>query len=361
MASNGVTIALVIEKCDDPLAISHPNITVIPQREKNKWLRPFELSRLLFKLNRDGYSHIFIRISWIAAWVSILTSIVTKQKHHYWLSGQGSFEHYESLPYGFSKLKFWITSQLPFFFIKLFIYRFVTGPESMKDYFIEKGNVSPAKISILYNDIDLSRFSQPDIMDKNRCRKVLNLPEFTQIIFFAHRFSPVRRTLFYLPYIIEKVMSGTSQKFMLVIAGGGPEEEALRAVISKSPARDLCQFVGNVPNAQIQHYYKAADIFINPTYAEGFPRVLIEAMASGLPVVTTNAGGIKDILGVKQSAYMTDKDDRETFSDKILQLLHSSTERDILSNENIHTVQRFSTESVAKMYITSIFEINNAK
>lgn len=355
MADRGIEIALIIEKCDDVPKIINPKIKLIVQQSKQKWYRPIELSKILVKLNQEGFSKIYIRISWVAAVVAILTSAFTKQKTFYWLSGQGGFEHYQQLAFGIAKIRLFFTSRLPFFFIRRFVYRFLTGPESMKDYFVKEGGVKAEKIVILYNDIDVKRFKTLNEEDKEILKLKLGLKKDKKIIFFAHRFSQVRKTLYYLPFIFEHFNEKTNDRYLIVIAGSGPEEQEVKSKMQAAISAEQLIFLGSIPNSIIQEYYQVSDIFINPTYAEGFPRVLIEAMASGLPVVSTDAGGIKDILGPAQTKYMVEKEDRIGFGEKLIVLANSREERDLLATENLTTVQKYSTEAVAEMYIDEIF------
>lgn len=355
ITKHDVAIALVIEKCDDMPDINSTNITVIPQRAKSKIGRPIELGKIIFALTKQGYSHIFIRISWVAAVVAIVVSFISKLKTYYWLSGQGGFENYRNLKWGIEKFKLFIVSRLPFIFIKTFITQFVTGPETMKTYFVKEGAVSEDKILVLYNDIDTKRFDILDGKSKESLKIKLGYRPEEKIIFFAHRFSPVRRTMYYVPYIFDKLSGAISENYIVVMAGSGPEETELKLEINKSPFNARIKMLGSIPNALIQEYYQISDVFINPTYAEGFPRVLIEAMASGLPFVTTDAGGIKDIVGERQKEYMVDKNDRDSFAVKLIELCKNEDKRATLSAENIKVVKRFSTDKVADMYVENLF------
>lgn len=356
IASLGVQITLIIEKCEELPELAHPNITIIPQQSKHSFGRVIELFRVLNKLGENGYHKVFVRISWVAACISIMVGFVKKLETYYWLSGQGSLEQFQNLPLGKEKLKLFFKDRIPFWFIKTFAFRFATGPESMCKYMHEVMKVPPKKIMLLYNDIDISRFSRATRIEKSENKKKLNLPAEKKIILFVHRLSPVRKTLFYLPYIVTEFYKKLStDDYYFVFVGSGPEECELKKAIMDANLGDYIAMFGTIPNHQIDVLYKSADIFINPTFAEGFPRVILEAMASGLPIVTTNAGGINDLLGYEQKNMMVDREDRVSFANKLIELSIQKELQQNLSDENLSQVQLFSTKTVAKMYIAKIF------
>ena len=353
MAKNGIEIILVIEKAKDIPEFNLDNIKVIAQKE-NGIKRFFELFNILKRLNKQGYKKTFIRISQNGAIPAILVSKLYGGEVYYWQSGMGHILDKEK-PFN---LKYFLKSQLPFEIVKRYTNYFVTGPESMLDYYEKVVGVKKNKLICLYNDIDISRFKQVNNTTKMNMKEEFGIDKDKKIILFVHRLSPVRKSLFYMPYILKDILKQRDDYICYVI-GGGSEQNELAKEIKQIGLEDKIKILGQKPNSDIQKFYQISNIFINPTYTEGFPRVLIEAMASGLPIVTTNAGGIKDILGDKQKEFMVDIKDREDFAKKLEELINDEHKQKELSQENLEQVKKYSTENVAKMYINTIFGENN--
>ncbi|MDO8231935.1 MAG: glycosyltransferase family 4 protein [bacterium] len=81
-----------------------------------------------------------------------------------------------------------------------------------------------------------------------------------------------------------------------VILGSGLDRVALEALAGKLEVIERVHFLGDVPNSQTPQYLHASDIFVRPSRTEGMGISFIEAMAAGLPVIATQAGGIADFL-----------------------------------------------------------------
>ena len=158
-----------------------------------------------------------------------------------------------------------------------------------------------------------------------------------------------------MPHVLNNVLEDKNN--ICIVIGGGPELNKFKSSIENLEIASQIIILGRLPNSKIQNYYSLSDIFINPTYTEGFPRVLLEAMASGLPIVTTDAGGIIDILGPKQQKFISSKSDRDSFSNMLSHLMKDPDLQNELSNENISEVKKFSTKNISKMFINKI--LNN--
>ena len=106
----------------------------------------------------------------------------------------------------------------------------------------------------------------------------------------------------------------------LDVVGGGSEEAALREWVQR---RDLIgvRFHGAVPNEQIANFLANTDILLNPTNADNMPLNLLEAFAAGVPVVTTDVGGIPDLLGSAEAAMLVKPNDPMAMAERIDDLL----------------------------------------
>ncbi len=87
-----------------------------------------------------------------------------------------------------------------------------------------------------------------------------------------------------------------SHKFHLIIAGRGDAEEQARSFVQKKGLDDVIKFVGWVDGEAINATLERSDILVLPSWAEGFPNVIVEAMAAKLAVIVTSVGNIPDLL-----------------------------------------------------------------
>lgn len=121
-------------------------------------MRVFELFNILKKLNKQGYKKTFVRISQNGAVPSILVSRIYGGEVYYWQSGT---THETEKNKAFNLKKF-LKYELPFNIVKRYTTYFVTGPESMVQYYENIVGVNKEKLVCLYNDIDISRFKIAD-------------------------------------------------------------------------------------------------------------------------------------------------------------------------------------------------------
>lgn len=357
IAARGISIVLIIEKAKTVPQSRNLNLRIIALHNQAGWRRFAELFCLLTCLVRQGHLKSFIRITAPAALIAALVHRVFGGAAFLWQSGT-TLEYDASQPPSLRKAKWLITSHLPNRAARYFTQHFVTGPEFMIDYYVRVGRVDRKKIRLLYNDIDVSRFSPPkDRQDRKTAFLAQHgfLPE-TLVLLLVHRLSPVRRTQLYFPACLTQLNKlGLLQQIVVVVAGDGPELPAIKAEAALAGVAEHCLFLGSVPNRKIEELYGIADIFLHPTYNEGFPRVILEAMAAGLPIVSTDAGGTRELLGERQVGLIVPRDAPQAFADCLAALITDPPLRQQLAEENRQQVERFSTDRVAEMYEKILF------
>jgi glycosyltransferase involved in cell wall biosynthesis len=85
--------------------------------------------------------------------------------------------------------------------------------------------------------------------------------------------------------------------FRFVVAGDGPQFEPMTAYARSGDLDDVVQFLGYVRGEDKYVVYRDAELFVLPSFHEGFPTVVIEALAAGLPIVYTPVGALAEVLG----------------------------------------------------------------
>jgi L-malate glycosyltransferase len=141
--------------------------------------------------------------------------------------------------------------------------------------------------------------------------------------------------------------------FVLVGSGGldmhNCEAEIKKYVISNALEASV-HFAGEVCN--VHEYLQASDIFVLPTEEDAFPLALIEAMACGLPVVSTPVGGIEEIITHRENGLVVETGNFQQLYDALHSLITDTSLSASLGRAAVRTVQnRYSRETIANKYI----------
>ena len=108
----------------------------------------------------------------------------------------------------------------------------------------------------------------------------------------------------------------------LTVVGDGAERNALEALARRLGLRNV-EFVGKVAPQRMREFYDASDVYMNSPNIDNMPNSIIEAFASGIPVVTTNAGGIPFIVTHGETGLMVERDDHEGLARLALTLVRT--------------------------------------
>ena len=165
------------------------------------------------------------------------------------------------------------------------------------------------RVAIVPGGVDTQRFHPSP--DRVAVRARLGLPLDRRILLTVRRLVP-RMGLENLLKAFARLSLEESDLY-LVIGGRGRLEGVLRALVEQLGIVERVRFVGFVSEEELPAYYQAADLFVLPTVAlEGFGLIILEALASGLPVVGTSVGAIPEILGQFDPRFLTSDADAES-------------------------------------------------
>jgi glycosyltransferase involved in cell wall biosynthesis len=131
----------------------------------------------------------------------------------------------------------------------------------------------------------------------------------------------------------------------LTVAGSGPEENRLKEYVKALGIDENVRFVGYVKeDAELVRLYQNSDVFILPSYTEGVPKVILEAMANGLPVVSTAVGGIPEIVQDGVNGLLVPPRDPEGIYAAIHRLLKDGELRLRITKSAIETGRMYTLE-----------------
>ncbi len=128
-------------------------------------------------------------------------------------------------------------------------------------------------------------------------------------------------------YLLKAMGLNESSRFILYLAGDGPLTPELRRLARQLGIEMKIEFLGFVYGEALTKRYQEADIFVLPSLSESFSMALLEAMASGLPIVATNVGGIPELITDGENGFLVPPADPDSLSDAIERLATSSDMR----------------------------------
>lgn len=169
------------------------------------------------------------------------------------------------------------------------VHHFVTVSGDLRRWLIEDVRVPAAKVSAIHNGVDLSRFGRAGRLES---RLRLDLPAEAPIVGTVGRLDPVKDQAG-LIRAFAKVRSAHPDA-QLVVVGDGPCRAELEDVAAASGQGGHVRLLGN--RDDIPAVMSALDVFVLPSIAEGISNTILEAMASGLPVVATRVGGNPELV-----------------------------------------------------------------
>ncbi|HRQ05109.1 MAG TPA: glycosyltransferase family 4 protein [Nitrosomonas halophila] len=186
------------------------------------------------------------------------------------------------------------------------------------------------KAIIVPNIIDLERFSMPAGTERR-----LEAPH----IIVTRNLEPIYdiATAIYAFARVKTVMPAAR----LTIAGSGPERSSLECLVTELKMADSVHFTGRLENEAIATLYQQADLMVNPSLVDNMPNSILEALASGVPVVSTNVGGVPFLVTHNRDALLVPPGEPVAMAEAMLAVLGDRTMATRLAEKGLESVRQY--------------------
>jgi len=187
----------------------------------------------------------------------------------------------------------------------------------------------------------------PNIVDLDRFRPAAKERERGAHLMVARNLEPIydNATAIRALALVRLVRSDAR----MTIAGTGPEEAALTRLAAELGLGDAVRFAGRLNRDEMATLYREADVLVNPSTVDNMPNSLLEALASGVPVVSTCVGGVPYIVQDGTSALLVPPQDAQAMAAAICRLLDNAGLADSLIEAGRAQVSHYSWERISAL------------
>ncbi|GIX06504.1 MAG: 1,2-diacylglycerol 3-glucosyltransferase [Candidatus Poribacteria bacterium] len=203
-------------------------------------------------------------------------------------------------------------------------------------------------IRVIPDGIDLSRFrAKPPVpSDSSRPFRILGIG----------RLIP-RKGFDTLLRAAAELKSRTGRPFQVRIVGEGPEGEPLRRLAQALGIADRVEWAGTVPYERLPEQYAWADLFVLSSHAEGMPLVVLEAMATALPILATPVQGMDELVQEAVNGYRFPVGDAKALADRMQELLEDPERCVAMGQESRRIVAKYAWPQIAERYLALFEEV----
>lgn len=217
-------------------------------------------------------------------------------------------------------------------------HRIIVISQTTKNDVVRYTGCPPDRISVIYNSVDERFRPREDMRERQRVQKKYNLPD--TFILYVGNIEP-RKNLPTLAQAYSLLPEPVKQNYPLVIAGGlgwktGPILESLKQYDSN----DTIILAGYIEDEDLPTLYNLATLFVYPSLYEGFGYPVLEAMACGIPVITSNRASLPEVAG--DAAILVDPLDAKFLAREMERVLLDGALRKELQKKGLQRAAQFS-------------------
>jgi sugar transferase (PEP-CTERM/EpsH1 system associated) len=234
---------------------------------------------------------------------------------------------------------------------KPFVHRYITVSRDLGTYLQQKVGVPAARIAQIYNGVDSERFHPAgERREEVPCAGFAGPENF--VIGTVGRMQDVKDQLTLARAFVRLMQGypGAEQRLRLVMIGGGPLREKVRALLANA-GFEQCAWLPGERN-DVARIMRSFDLFVLPSLAEGISNTILEAMASGLPVLATAVGGNPELIEAGVTGTLVPRNDAESMARAMRAYVESAELCKRHGSEARREVERrFGMEAMVNAYV----------
>lgn len=232
-----------------------------------------------------------------------------------------------------------------------------TVDEGLKRYLVELGN-DKNNISIMRNFVDVDEY-KPKVQQESY-REEFGLPDGKLVILCPRRLTE-KCGVIYAAHAAKQLKESLKDNFLLVYAGDGPEREKILEYANENRLAQNIIVLGKVPHTQMVRLYYCADVVVIPSIVVGVEQEatsisVLEAMATGVPVIASNIGGLKELIEDGQNGYLVPEKDPKALA-LAIQMVTTKPQDKIIKKAREIVIMEYSHLSRARHFLESYVKV----
>lgn len=232
-----------------------------------------------------------------------------------------------------------------------FVHRFVVVSDGLLKYLTARVRISPEKIVLIHNGVDVARF-RPGESSSATSPVVNGAGAGTTVVGTVGRMQEVKNQRLLVNAFVELIDQDSTRRrqLRLLMIGDGPFRAGLIDRLDEAGVTELAALPGSRDN--IENLLRDIDIFVLPSRNEGISNTILEAMATGLPVVATRVGGTPEIVEDGVTGILIEDDNVDELKAAILEYMEKPDMRDEHGRAGLDRVRaRFSLDAMVGKYL----------
>lgn len=196
----------------------------------------------------------------------------------------------------------------------LSLFDYIWAPSEFRAQNVEKVQGHRKNVRIIYNALDLPAGGYHDMKDGGPF-----------VVVSANRFIPHKR----LPMLVNAFSQLNNPHARLILIGTGQEEEITKTKeeADKQGVSGRVSFSGRIESDEVYKLFEQSSVYVSTSLEEGFPNVFVEAMHFGLPIISTDVGGCKEIVREGETGYLYNPTDESLIVERLKHLMQNTNLR----------------------------------